>query len=148
LEKVLPHHIVMLYVEECFVHDEESTVHRCVKHIPPCHEDQTQIVQDSRGSTVMSSLTRKACNTGSKILEHMSRYFQKRIQHRGTFFSTSGVHISQTHQDHFHYRRVIFYSHLKSKVDNILTNTVTVYKSEHRWSSYRRTTGQWCITPV
>ena len=64
----------MLYVTECFVHDEVSTVQRCVKPIPPFHEQgiqlvtrgfrktvnrftlllvqtQTQIVQDIRGST-------------------------------------------------------------------------------------------------
>ncbi len=79
LEKVLPHRIVMLHSAECFVHDETSTVHSCVKHIPPWHEQgrpsigslyslsrfretvnrltvqlvqtQTQIVQDTRGST-------------------------------------------------------------------------------------------------
>ncbi len=61
-------------VAECFVHVEVSTVHRCVKDIPPSHEqgmqfatrgfretvnrftvqfvqDQTQIVQDIRGFT-------------------------------------------------------------------------------------------------
>jgi hypothetical protein len=74
LEKVLPHLIVMLNETECFVHDETSTVYRCVKRIPPCHEqdiqvasrgfretvnrfsvqivqDQSQIVQDIRDST-------------------------------------------------------------------------------------------------
>jgi hypothetical protein len=64
----------MLDVSECFVTDEGSTVHRCVKHIPPYHEQgiqlvtrgfretvnrltvqlvltQEQIVQDNKGST-------------------------------------------------------------------------------------------------
>ena len=32
----------------------------------------------------MPSLTHKACNTGSKILEHMSRFFQKLVSDRTT----------------------------------------------------------------
>jgi hypothetical protein len=44
LEKVLPLDIVMLHVVECFVHDEVSTVYRCVKHIPPWHEQDMQLV--------------------------------------------------------------------------------------------------------
>jgi hypothetical protein len=42
-EKVLPRRIVMLHTAECFVHDEARTVHRCVKHIPPCHEQDIQL---------------------------------------------------------------------------------------------------------
>ena len=43
LEKVLSHHIVIFHMTECFVHDEASTVHRFVKHIPPWHEQGMQV---------------------------------------------------------------------------------------------------------
>ena len=42
LEKVLSHRIVMFHVAECFVHDEASTVNRCVKRIPPYNEQDME----------------------------------------------------------------------------------------------------------
>ena len=40
------------------------------------------------------------------------------------FFTGSGVHHTQSNQ--FHYRREVFFSHVKSKVGNILAKTVTL----------------------
>ena len=42
--------------------------------------------------------------------------------HRETdlFFATSGVQISQSDRDQFHYKRAVFSSQFKSKVGNIL----------------------------
>jgi hypothetical protein len=42
--------------------------------------------------------------------------------HRETFFAASGVQHAQHNQDQFCFRRAAFYSQLKSKVGNILTN--------------------------
>ena len=52
LEKVLSRRIVMLHAAECFVHDEASTVHRCVKRIPPCHEQVMQFATRGFRETV------------------------------------------------------------------------------------------------
>ena len=38
-----------------------------------------------------------------------------------SFFAASGVQLAQHDKDTFHFRRAAFYSHLKSKVVNILT---------------------------
>ena len=43
-----------------------------------------------------------------------------------TTFPASGVELVQHYQDQFRFRRTVFYSHFKSKVDNILTETHTV----------------------
>ncbi len=48
--------------------------------------------------------------------------------HRETdrFFAASGVQLAQSTSDQFHYKRVTFASHLKSKVGNILAKAVVL----------------------
>jgi hypothetical protein len=48
--------------------------------------------------------------------------------HRETdrFFAPSGVQLAHSNSELFHYLRETFSSHLKSKIDNILTKTVTL----------------------
>ena len=48
--------------------------------------------------------------------------------HRETdrFFATSGVQLAQSNSVLYHYKRVVFSSHLKSKVGNILTKSAAL----------------------
>ncbi len=49
-----------------------------------------------------------------------------RIGRLTSFFAVSGVQLAQTDRDQFHFHRVVFSSHLKSRVDMTLTKVVVL----------------------
>ena len=65
--------------------------------------------------------------------------------HRETdlFFASSGVQLVQPTSDQFHFRRSTFSTHLRAKIDNIVTKTATL-----RRRTYRVTITHSPITPV
>jgi len=52
--------------------------------------------------------------------------FLQAHQETDRFFAASGVQLAQSTRGQFHYLRVLFSSHLKSKVGNILTKAVAL----------------------
>ena len=58
--------------------------------------------------------------------EFVRLFFLQTHRESDRFFEVSGVHLSVTDRDQFHFRRAAFSSLLKSRVGNILAKTATL----------------------
>ncbi len=73
----------------------------------------------NRPSDVISLMSPIVGTSGSLDSEFVRLLFLQTHRETDLFFTASGVQLAQSDPGHFHYRRVVFSSHLKSKVGNI-----------------------------
>ena len=72
-------------------------------------------------------MTTIPCTSGRLHSEFVCLLFLEDHQETDRFFGTSGVQEAQSTSDQFHYKRVAFSSHLRSKVGNILDKAATLW---------------------
>ena len=68
-------------------------------------------------------MTAIASTSGRLHSEFVRLLFLQVHRETGRFLAASGVQLAQHDRDQFHFRRAVFSSQLKSKVDNILTKS-------------------------
>jgi len=104
----------------------------------------------NRPSNVVSFMTVIASTSGCLHSEFVYLLFLQTHRETDRFFTVSGVQFPESNRDQFHYRRVVFSSHLKSKVVNILAKAaalritlnidgVTIASKSHTHQSHSQT---------
>ena len=79
---------------------------------------------NNRPSNDISFMSPIASTSGSLHSEFVSLLFLQSHRETGLFFESSGVQLPESTGVQFHYHRPSFSSHLKSKIVNILTNSI------------------------
>ena len=82
---------------------------------------------NNRPSNSISFIPPIPSSSGSLHSEFVCILFLQTHRETDHFFEVSGVHLPEPDRDQFHYHRTVFSSHLKSKVDNILVKSASLW---------------------
>ncbi len=121
----------------------ESVIDKTLQYRTDCN------IRPSNSISFMSSMV---STSGLLHCEFVLLYIDRLIGKLTGFFASSGVHLTQ--KKYFHYRRVAFSSHLKSKVVNILAKSealrinlniddTPIVSRSHTHPSHSQTTPLW-----
>ena len=91
-----------------------------------CDTPGSAILRRADGPRFLANVQKKIKRKKNmKVCPHIILIYS--IWETDRFFAASGVQLTQTDRGQFHFRRVVFSSHLKSRVGNILSKDVVLH---------------------